>query len=436
MVYVSGLELNDKSSYTQKTISLSEGVPHSYIFMQNYTRMGYSYHLSDRTLPLVIDLNLIDKDIFKVEILFNYANYRTLDVYRNLQLFIPTKDLMENCPEDEICTINVFITLEKFSKPRRVETTISQVNGAPTYLEKNTFKQDYIVGNYNKYYYFDIGEEERGDVTVYYKRNSGHIFGKIVSKLDVEEIKNADWRGIYQFPKNQNESTLVYDAYYQKLIIQDMNSQNCTYGCYALLTIRASNEKQEVNTTSDQDLVPYRITIIPRIKARNVTDYNKFPKVKIPVNEYIIGDIDIKKDEYGNKKESYNYYEMWLPYDSDLIYIDWQADKPQLLINVGPENPTIENADFKFPSTDQDTIIRITKEEILEALKKRGMQTPDNQTIRYFNLTLGIFTEKIDTLYSSVYAFKVFQPPTYQTKDKKEKAAIEIINIKDRKRVV
>ena len=436
MVYVSGLELNDKSSYTQKTISLSEGVPHSYIFIQNYTRMGYSYHLGDRTLPVVIDLNLIDKDIFKVEILFNYANYRTLDVYRNLQLFIPTKDLMENCPEDEICTINVLITLEKFSKPRRVETTISQVNGAPTYLEKNTFKQDYIVGNYNKYYYFDIGEEERGDVTVYYKRNSGHIFGKIVSKLDVEEIKNADWRGIYQFPKNQNESTLVYDAYYQKLIIQDMNSQNCTYGCYALLTIRASNEKQEVNTTSDQDLVPYRITIIPRIKARNVTDYNKFPKVKIPVNEYIIGDIDIKKDEYGNKKESYNYYEMWLPYDSDLIYIDWQADKPQLLINVGPENPTIENADFKFPSTDQDTIIRITKEEILEALKKRGMQTPDNQTIRYFNLTLGIFTEKIDTLYSSVYAFKVFQPPTYQTKDKKEKAAIEIIHIRSDQKVL
>jgi hypothetical protein len=191
--------------------------------MQNYTRMGYSYHLSDRTLPLVIDLNLIDKDIFKVDILFNYANYRTLDVYRNLQLFIATKDLMENCPEDEICTINVLITLEKFSKPRRVETTISQVNGAPTYLEKNTFKQDYIVGNYNKYYYFDIGEEERGDVTVYYKRNSGHIFGKIVSKLDVEEIKDADWRGIYQFPKNQNESSLVYDPYYQKLIIQDMN---------------------------------------------------------------------------------------------------------------------------------------------------------------------------------------------------------------------
>ena len=437
MVYVSGLELNDKSSYTQKTISLSEGVPHSYIFTKDYTRMGYSYHLSDRSLPAVIDLNLIDKDIFKVDILFNYNNYKEIEVYRNLQVFIPTDILMSHCPEDEICSINVFITLKTFTKPRRIETTISQVNGAPTYLEKNTFKQDYIVGNYNKYYYFDIGEEERGDVTVYYKRNSGHIFGKIVSKLEVEEIQSADWRGIYQFPKSQNESTLEYDAYYQKLKIKDMNSKNCTFGCYVLLTIRASNEKQDVNVTSNvTDLVPYRITIIPRIMVKNVTEYNKFPKVKIPVNEYIIGDVDVKKHENGTKIESYNYYEIWLPYDSDLIYIDWQADKPQLLINVGPENPTVGSADFKFPSTDQDTVLRITKEEIIEALKKRGMQVPDNQTIRYFNLTIGIYTEKIDTLYSSVYAFKVFQPPIYQTKDKKEKAAFEIIHIRSDQKVL
>ena len=435
MVYVSGLELNDKSSSTQKTISLSEGVPHSYIFTQNYTRMGYSYHLADRNLPVVIDFNLIDKDIFKVSILFNYATYKDIDVYRNLQVFINSKDLNMFCPEDEICTINVFITLANFTKPRRVETTISQVNGAPTYLEKNVFKQDYIVGNYNKYYYFDIGEEERGDVTIYYKRNSGHIYGTIVSKMEVEEIKDADWRGIYKFPKNQSESSLVYDPYYQKLIIQDMNSQNCTYGCYVLLTVRASNERQEVNTT-DQDLIPYRITIIPRIKVRNVTEYNQYPKVKIPVNEYIIGDINVKKDENGTRQESYNYYEIWLPYDSDLIYIDWQADKPQLLINVGLENPTNASADFKFPSTDQDTILRITKEEILEALKKRGMEISNNQTIRYFNLTIGIYTEKIDTLYSSVYAFKVFQPPTYQTKDKMERAAFEIIHIRSDQKVL
>ena len=442
MVYVSGLELNDKSSYTQKTISLSEGVPHSYIFTQNYTRIGYSYHLSDRNLPAIIDLNLIDKDAFSVNITFNYHPYRDMIIYRNLQVFIPTKDLMNYCPEDEVCSINVFIALNNtFSKPRRIETSISQVNGAPTYLEKNTFKQDYIVGNYNKYYYFDIGEEERGDVTVYYKRNSGHIFGKIVSKLDVEEIPSADWRGIYQFPKHQNESTLVYDPYYQKLIIQDMNSKNCTYGCYVLLTVRASNEKQDaidVNVTNE-NLVPYRITIIPRIIVKNITElneYNKFPKVKIPVNEYIIGDINVKKLENGTIQESYNYYEIWLPYDSDLIYIDWQADKPQLLINVGPENPTVANADFKFPSTDQDTVLRITKEEIIEALKKRGMPLPDDQVIRYFNLTIGIYTEQIDTLYSSVYAFKVFQPPIYQTQDKMQKAAFEIIHIRSDQKVL
>ena len=437
MVYVSGLELNNQSSPTQKTISLSEGVPHSYIFTENYKKIGYSYHLSDRALAVGIDFNLVDKDIYKVEILFNYIDYKDFELYRNLQMFIPSEDLMKWCPEDEICSINVFITLKNFTKPRRLETSINQVGGAPIYLEKNVFKQDFLVGNYNKYYYFDIGKEETGDITINYKRNSGKIFGTIVEKIELQENQDSDWRGMYKFPKNEYESTLIYDPYYQRLVINNTNTKNCSAGCYALLTVRSSNERQFINITDEKsNLIPYRISIIPRIKAYNVKDYNKFPKVKIPVNEYIIGDIDIKTDDFGNKLESYNYYEMWLPYDSDLIYIDWQADKPQLLINVGLENPTVESADFKFPSTDQDTILRITKDEIIAALKKRGMDIPENQTIRYFNLTIGIYTEKIDTLYSSVYSFKVFQPPTYQTQDKMLRAAFELMHIRSDQKVL
>lgn len=63
------------------------------------------------------------------------------------------------------------------------------------------------------------------------------------------------------------------------------------------------------------------------------------PKVKILVNEFVI---TISKDMI------YNYYEVTLPFESDYVYFDWQADSINLFINVGEERPTIKEPILNF----------------------------------------------------------------------------------------
>ena len=42
----------------------------------------------------------------------------------------------------------------------------------------------------------------------------------------------------------------------------------------------------------------------------------------------------------------YEFYQISIPYDADLIEFDWQSDSATLLINVGDKRPTINNHDF------------------------------------------------------------------------------------------
>jgi len=425
MIYISGLELDNENSGTQRTISLSEGVPHSFIFTEKYHTMSYSFHISDRTKPIVIDFNLIDKANYNVDVHFDYFPYKVLPVYRNQQFFIPKDATMQHCPEDEICTVNIVIQATDYRKPRRFETTVTQVNGAPIYLEKNSIKQDFLIGEFYKFYYLDIGKSEMGDITINYKRSSGNIYASIANKSDLLEINNSDWRGIYKFPKSLNES-LTYESYYKKITIESKDTDNCNDGCYVLISVKSSNLK-EIIFSNETDLIPYRITIIPRIFSSNSISHEQIPKVKIQVNEYIVGNV------YISEKEKYYYYEVLLPYESELIYIDWQADKPALLMNVGTERPTINASDFKIGSTEHDTVLRITKQNIIEACNKRKIKLPIDNSIRYLNLTLGIYTDKVDTLYSSVYTFKIFQPLNYISD--LEKVPFEIIHIRSDQKV-
>ena len=435
MLYVSGLELDNKNTGGQRSISLSEGVPHSFIFSKEYTSISYSYHLADTNNPVVIDFNLIDKSTFKVEIQFNYFNYKNATIFRNQQLFIYTNELKNRCDKDEVCTINVFIKLEdpRLDVTKRIETTISQVNGAPTYLGKNVLRQDFLIGDRPKYFYLDIGKSESGDITINYKRSSGNIYATIVKKDELTEIEKADWRGIYKFPRTM-ENSLRYETYLKKIIIEPEQTENCDQGCYVLITVQSSNLKDLNYTDEKNSTIPTRITITPRIIQSNLDSYDHLPSVIIPLNEYIIGNI-----EYVGKENLYYFYSVMLPFESEYLNIDWQADSPQLLINCGPERPLISKYDFIFNSTQYDTVLSIKKQDLINKCNSRGMNL-DNK-IKFLNLSLAIYTKKIDTLYTSVYAFKLFMPPTYkyskETEEgqRMEKAAFEIIHIRSDQKV-
>jgi len=113
----------------------------------------------------------------------------------------------------------------------------------------------------------------------------------------------------------------------------------------------------------------------------------------------------------GKAENDTLYYIIELPFESEYLNIDWQADSPALLINCGPENPTIVKSDFVFNSSQYDTVLSLKKQTIVNQCTSRGM-TLDNK-LKFLQLSLAIYSKKVDTLYTSVYVFKLFMPQTY-----------------------
>ena len=185
--------------------------------------------------------------------------------------YILSQELVKNCEKDEVCTINIFIQLDaslrKFKN--RLETTITQVNGAPIYLGKNIIRKDFLVGDHPKYFYLDIGREEMGNISINYKNNSGNIYASIVKKIELKEDKEATWRGIYIFQKSIEES-FHYDTYLKKIFISHENTKQCTQGCYVLITVQSSNARDVNYTDEKNSSIPYIITITPIIIQRNL----------------------------------------------------------------------------------------------------------------------------------------------------------------------
>ena len=411
LLYITGLELTNTNVGTEKSISVSDGVTQYFIFTSKYPMIKYSFHVSDLNYAVVINFNLIDKASYNVQVTFGYSYYNTFDIFRNDQIFLYPKTLDALCVEkDEVCTININIELvdKDDNNPRKLETTFYQVNGSPIYLEKNAVKQDILFGNEKKYYYFDI-ENEVGDITVDYKRGSGNIYAKIVKKN--KKDTNPDWRGMYEFLKDK--SNLKYETYLKKIEVYYDDTKDCQDGCYMLLTVENTVQIENPKKDIKKALTPFRISITPRIiKSEYYFKEDLAPKVKIKVDDFVIGNL-------FSSDKIYEYFEVTLPYDSDIVYIDWQADKSSLIAKVGKDRPKTKNKgyDFKYERKGYDTLFKITKDEILNILPKDD-ENRKNKSLRNITLTLGIHNEEIDSLYTSVYAFKIFMPQTYKINNK------------------
>ena len=419
MVYASGIELTSGSAdnWNGRAISLSEGVPHRYTYTKDYPVMFYAYHMSDYSKTLVLNFNLIDKDYFNITLKVGKQFLRAETIYRNTQLYITSKDVEEKCEEEEVCTIIVIVSLFNLKKIKTVELTAYQIDLNPFYLEKNAIKQDIIHGNKYKYYYFDIGKGEYGDITLDVKRGSGNIYATVVERNLQTPMDDPQWRGKYHFPTTVDES-LIYDKYSKKIYITENSTEKCEDGCYVLISIVSS---LQYYGQYEDETTPYRISINTRIY--NQDTYIGNPKVRMQVNDFVIGNIDFSK----KRKDRIDYYMVTLPYDSPYILIDWQADLCSFMINVGTNRPHNDSHHFIYHTIGHDYVYRINSEDIIKYSDDK-----ETKTTKGITLTIGIFSHHPDTMDSSPYAFKIFMPPTI---DKEYELAAEIIHIRSDQKV-
>ena len=403
MLYVSGFEINESPRKIYGAISLSENVPHYYGFSKEYPAIVYVFHLADRDNVVVINFNLIDKAQFIVKIKIGYGEEKEKEsiIKRNSQIFLD-KNYLKQCEEDEVCQIYITIQMEKEKALKRVETTVYNIKSAPAYLPKNVMTQDILINDENKYFYFDIGKEEYGDIKIDYRRGSGNIFATVVNKTGVEEDYNANWRGMYTFPSGTYES-LRYEAYLRKILIGGGDTMQCENGCYVLITVRSTTNPSLPDEMSEDNITLSRITITPKIIPRLIEDFKDMPIIRMQVNEFVIGNI------YETSEDIYEFYSVRLPYDSEVLTIDWQADGCYLYLKFDEEKPNITNNqfDFEYKSLGYKTVYKLEKDEIKKKLAERDIQIT---SLKYLYLTLGIYTSKTDSVFTSMYAFRISMP--------------------------
>ena len=402
MIYIAGLEIsNSIEEWNKRAISLPEGVPHRYLFTPKHPFIYYAYHISDYSKTLILNFLLLDKGNFDVNIIIGDESIKKENIYRDGIIYINNDEFLGKCEDFEVCTVIVSILMKGEDEiNRQMEFSMYQIDDTPIYIEKNVVKKDIINGNKFKHYYFDIDSDEFGDITLDFKRGSGNIYASVVRRNGRPE-ENPDWRGRYKFPTTIG-NTLKYSTYNKKIIISKESTQNCQEGCFVLISV-----KSNLFPDYDDGLTPYRISLTPRIiMATNEDIAAANPKVKININEFVIGDISLAL----STDIRYDYYEVTLPYDSEYVYIDWQADSPSFLINVGKLRPELNNTEsIHFKSSEiGDYVYQYPKSQILKKINSTS------DTLKGLTLTIGIYSDIIDSIYSSPYAFKIYLPPKDQ----------------------
>ena len=111
------------------------------------------------------------------------------------------------------------------------------------------------------------------------------------------------------------------------------------------------------------------------------------------------------------------FYEIWLPHDSDTVELDWQSSLAALYINVGGKRPSTKSADFTLYPPGRDSLISINKKDILEKGKKRGVIAQDVNSLEDINLVIGVWTNKTDSVNDELYSLRVHQYIENETED-------------------
>ena len=402
MLYVAGYE--SETEYARDII-VGENINQQIIFEENLEKIRFLYPHADATKDLAVHVNVIDQAYYNIKIFANSKSIQEVTLTRTKTLYLNGKDIREHCEENTLCPIVVELEIEKeiIKTDAMAEITIREIKNTPTYLQKNQAKIDFVCGDRFYYLYTDIGKNEVGDVTVNFLREFGNVWGKIVRKDQTSVDEEANWRGIYRMPSEEWDDSLPFNKYTKKLIIEQEATVDCIEGCYLLLSIQIS---QIGDYAEDYKFYPF--SIITKITPSNVA-YTDIPKIVIQVDEFIIGNVDVSVNERINQ-----FFEVWLPHDSDTVEFDFQSSVAGLYINLGGSRPTtIRNSHFKLLPAGKEKNLILTKTEILIMAQNHQIYPPAPNSLQDLNLVIGVWTSMSDSINTELYSLRVHQPPLY-----------------------
>ena len=400
MLYVEGFE--SETNY-ERDIIVGENINQQIIFDEQLSKIRFLYPHADASKDLSVHVNIIDKAYYNLKVFANNIMIKNGTVTRTQTFYFKGSVISNHCQENTLCPIVVVLEVEQgiIKTEPMAEITIREIRNTPTYLQKGQAKLDYVCGDVFYYLYTDIGKNEMGDVTLDFLREFGNIWGKIVRKDQTSADEEANWRGIYRMPSEDWEDSLPYDKYLKKLIIEPEQTVDCIEGCYLLLSIQISQIGEYVD---DSKFYPF--SIITRITPSNRA-YTDIPKVVIQADEFVVGNVDISENE-----RIYDFYQIWLPHDSDSVEFDWQSTIAGLYVNVGEARPTTKNAHFKLLPKGKERMLSLSKTDILDKAKSQKIDIPTANSLQDLSLVIGVWTDKSDSINTELYSLRVHQPPS------------------------
>ena len=398
MLYIAGYE--DETNYDREII-VKDNINQQIIFNEYFRKVRFLYPLADRSRALVVRLNVIDKAFYKIKIFVKNNAIIETTLTRTHEIYVRDSLLTDKCTSNTLCPIVVQIEYmsEIIKTNPMAEITIREVKNIPSYLQKGQAKLDFVCGDNYYYLYTDIGKNDIGEITINFLREFGYLWAKVVRKDQDFIDTDANWKGIYRMPSKESGDSLPFNEYTKRMTVTSENTENCIEGCYLLITIRISQVGEFV-----EDNKFYPFSIITKITPSSGS-YTDIPKVVIQVDEFIIGSVDVAKNEKINE-----FYEIWLPHDSEIVLFDWQSSVAGLYINLGGIRPTNKNADFKLLPPGKDYILNLTKTEILEKAIIKQVTIPYENSLQDMNLVIGVWTDKTDSIDSEIYSLRVHQP--------------------------
>ena len=405
MLYVAGYESKDTESESE--IVVGENVNQQIIFDKNLDTIRFLYPQPDPSKDLAINFNIIDKAFYNIKIFFNSKKnaFKEFTLTTNKIYHIPSSVITDNCELNTLCSVIVeakydkgLDALDKTGNPM-IEITVRQIENVPSYLQKSQAKRDFTCGDKFYYLYTDIGKNEVGDISVNFLRDFGNVWAKIVRKDQTQADEEANWRGFYRMPSKDWEDSFLHNQYTKKIEFGVEETQDCIEGCYLLLSIQISQIGDYV-----EDFKFYPFSIITRITPNNYA-YTDIPKVRIQVNEFIVGTVEIAQNE-----KILQFYEVWLPHDSYRVEFDFQSKVAGLYINLGGTRPTTKNADFALLPPGRDSVLYLDKYSILQKADKKKIKIPVDDSLQDINLVIGVWTDKTDSMNIELFSLCVREP--------------------------
>ena len=398
-IYASAIEISGNHNDYTRDILIPDNTPQQIMLGGVNNHISFGYIHVDFHNDLLIKFNLKHTAKYKVQLYYenHVRNQEEVTIVADNLLYLSATEWSEICRDNSrVCYIQLDITLEQTKDHENplLEVSMKSIGSHfVDYIPKNHLKIDYVQNNIPQYYYTELGRNEDGFIILNFLRGSGKVVARIVDKTSSIIENKAVWRGKYRLPSEEEIKDLKMDSFTKKLPFHTYG-ESCADGCYLIISVFSDVKSVRIDFEKGRNF-PYSIIVQ---SYPNTINYLKIPTIRIPLDEYVVGSVN---PSYSHR--ILQFYSVWLNKDADFVAIDWQSDGGSLFIKVGEEKPIVDDHHLNITGIGKDYIRKFSKNEILRCLT----ESPKVNSLKDIVLTLGVWTELIDSIYTTPFSFAV-----------------------------